>query len=359
MQAGVARRRSGLLVSILACALTFAIVEGAWRVYLFHFASQRHLAKWARFHDLPPQVSKYVPHPYLAYALNPSYRSSSGLSRHNSLGFRGPEITREKPAGAYRIVCIGGSSTYDTEISDDRLTFAAQLERVLRETHGRRQVEVINAGVGGYNSWESLINLELRVLDLAPDLVVFYEASNDALARLVPPETYRRDNTGHRRAWTDETHWWDYSLFLHYLGVQWGFSQGNTLGDRILARAPLAPVEDILDTNRPDYARANLESMVALAKLRGVEFLISGWTYCPAKNDYASKPLWQRAFREQNEVLRQVARVSGVPFYDFAAEMPTDPDHWADGPHNNVRGARKKAELFAAFIDRRFISVAR
>ena len=118
MQAG-ARRRGGLLLSILACLVTFAIVEAAWRVYLFHFASDRHLAKWGRFGDLPPEVSKYVPHPYLAYALNPSYRSADGLTRHNSLGFRGAEIAHAKPAGAYRIACLGGSSTRICKLISD------------------------------------------------------------------------------------------------------------------------------------------------------------------------------------------------------------------------------------------------
>jgi hypothetical protein len=219
-------------------------------------------------------------------------------------------------------------------------------------------VQVINAGVGGYDSWESLINLELRVFDVSPDLIVFYEATNDVLARLVPPELYRRDNTGHRRAWADEPHWWDRSLFLHYLGVQWGISQGNTLSDRIEARRPLAPTAAILDANPPKYARENVEAMLAIAKSRGVGFLLTSWAYCPAKGDYAANPLWQRGFREENEMLRAVANGGAVPFYDFAAEMPTNPALWADGPHNSEAGAEKKAELFAAFIDRQFFSAA-
>jgi hypothetical protein len=36
--------------------------------------------------------------------------------------------------------------------------------------------------------------------------------------------------------------------------------------------------------------------------------------------------------------------------------MPTDPQYWADGPHNNPSGALKKAELFAAFIERNFLA---
>lgn len=345
-------RRSGLLLSVGAVLFTFALVEGLWRVYLFHFASQEHLAKWGRLSDLPPHVLKYVPHPYTAYALNPLYRSADGLSRHNSLGLRGPDAAREKPPGAYRVALLGGSSTYDTEIADDRLTFAAQLQRELRETYGHENVEVLNAGVGAYNTWETLVNFELRVLDLDPDLAVVYHGTNDVFARLVPPDEYRRDNTGHRRAWTNEPHWWDASLFLHYLGVQWGLSQRNDLGDRILVHRDV----DRLEPNPPTYTKNNLEDLVAIARHHGVRVLLTSWAYSPLKNDYAAEPKWRRGFREHDEATRNVAAENGVPFYDFAAEMPTDPEYWADGAHNNERGARRKAELFAAYIERTFLS---
>ena len=78
--------KARLLLLIIAVLLTLVVVEGGWRVYLFHFASQRHLHKWAHPEDLPAHVAKYRPHPYLAYSLNPDFRSEDGLSRHNSLG---------------------------------------------------------------------------------------------------------------------------------------------------------------------------------------------------------------------------------------------------------------------------------
>ena len=55
----------------------------------------------------------------------------------------------------------------------------------------------MNAGVPGYSSYESVVNLEFRVLDLHPDVIFFYEAINDVPPRLVwPPSAYRGDNSG-------------------------------------------------------------------------------------------------------------------------------------------------------------------
>jgi hypothetical protein len=81
-----------------------------------------------------------------------------------------------------------------------------------------------------------------------------------------------------------------------------------------------------------------------------VEVVLASWAYCPDHDDYASTDAYRRGYLEMNEVIREVARAEGTRYYDFASEMPTDPDFWDDGRHNNERGARRKAELFAAFI---------
>jgi lysophospholipase L1-like esterase len=349
-------RRGNWLAALVSILVTLAVVEVGWRVYLFGFASERRLAKYARYSDMPEHAVKAISHPYLVYAPNPAYRSSDGLNRHNSLGFRGAEFPVEKPPGVYRVVCIGGSSTYDNDVRDDSLTWTAQLERILREDYRRPEIHVINAGYGGYTTWESVNNLQFRVLDLEPDLVIIYNATNDVKARLVPPEAYRRDNTARRRAWRQDLRWWDHSLFLHYLGVRWGFSQRSHLADWV--NVPKREENESFETlaaNPPIYFRANLESMVAIARQHGAEVLLTSWAWSPHLDDYASEALFQQGFREHNEVSRRVALENDVPFYDFAAEMPQDPEYWSDGRHSSEKGARRKAELFAAFLDARVL----
>jgi len=97
----------------------------------------------------------------------------------NSLGFRGAEFTREKPPGTVRIACIGASTTMSEEASSDSTTWPARLEQYLRDSYPNQRIEVVNAGVPGYVLKTTLKSLELRVLPLDPDIVVFYEANND------------------------------------------------------------------------------------------------------------------------------------------------------------------------------------
>lgn len=347
------RRRGGCLLLLATLAVCFLALEGGCLVYVRAFAPAGYVAKYARDWDLPAERHQFRPHPYLGYCLNEAYRSADGLDRHNALGFRGAELSRAKPAGVYRIACLGGSSTYTSAVKDWRLSFPDRLQEVLRGRYGREEVEVINAGVPGYTSWESLINLQLRVLDLAPDLIVVYHGTNDVHARLVPPDRYRRDGTGSRKPWDPGYRWWDRSAFLHYVGIRLDLSRRNELIHRTRLAYPeeAANATAWLDANPPVYFEENLSEMVALARRHGARLVMATWAHNPGKNDYAALPYYERGFEENNEAIRRVAAREDAPVYDFAAEMPLEDRYWADGRHVTEEGARVKAELFAAFID--------
>jgi len=346
------------LVFLATTAAVLLVAELGLRVYLFALAPEEKRVKYARPHDLPLERSKYVPHPYLSYALNPSYRSQDGQNRHNALGFRGAEFALAKASGAYRIACVGGSTVYDTEIQDHRASFPAQLENCLRE-RGHPEVEVVNAGVGGYTSFETLIDLALRVLEVAPDLLVIYHNTNDVHARLVPPDAFRCDNSGYRHEWWSRDPWWDHALFLRYLGVQWGFSPRNTLEQHTkVLHDEGRDFAACIQGNGTGYFARNTAQMIALVRARGTQVMLTSFASCPARGGYAAESHYRRGFAENDAAMRELSGRLDVPFYDFAAEMPGDLEYWADGVHNTAAGARKKAELFAAFVAGHFLSPA-
>ncbi len=335
----------------LAFALSCVLLECGWRAYLFLLAPPERLGKFARMDQMPPAAFRFRPHPYFVYALNESFVSADGLNRHSSHGTRGAEFEVRKPAGTTRIVCIGGSTTYETGVRDDRETYPALVGELLRSQHAHPEVEVINAGVPGYTSWESLSWLELSVLEWQPDFIVYYDNTNDVHPRLVEPETYRSDDAGYRRAWDDDVRWWDHSLVLRWLGVQAGFSPRNDLVERSTRAENVARDPDAaLKANAPRWFRRNLELMATVCRARGAELVLASWAWCPTKGDLAGEDLYQRAFAENNAVLADVARERSLPWFDFQSRMPTDPELWHDGAHVNPAGARRKAELFAEFL---------
>ncbi len=108
---------------------------------------------------------------------------------------------------------------------------------------------------------------------------------------------------------------------------------------------------ELLDKNPPIYFRKNLESMIGITKIHKVKIMFSTWAHSPYFGDYASNAAYQQGFKENNQIVKMVAREHKIPVFDFAEAMPKEKSYWADGRHVNEMGALVKAELFAKFID--------
>ena len=353
--------KTELILPVFSLVLTFIMLEIGARMWLNYLATPDQFDRYVLFTSIAPKEFAFTPHPYLSYYPTPNYRK--GLTSHNSLGYRNDEFPLEKPSGVYRIVALGGSSTYDVSIKDNANTFTAQLERLLKDDYGYQNVQVINAGVPGYNSWEILVNLEFRVLDLDPDLIIIYEGTNDVHARMVEPSAYRGDDLGRRQAWhVPAVALWEHSALLRILSRAMNLTRQISIDDFVssstylswpyeyrLSEDNLDPTE-ILKENPPIYFRRNLENMSAIAKEQGVEIMFSTWAYSPYLNDYASEGYYQQGFQENNAVVKDVAADQQLPLFDFVEVMPQDAKYWADGRHVNEAGALVKARLFAEFI---------
>lgn len=118
---------------------------------------------------LPPSRSWTVPD-----FLQPAEKSkeTAYTVTTNSLGFRGPERLSKKPAGTYRIVCLGAYQTFGLGV-DDEQTYPSQLERLLNvERSTGLRYEVWNLGRPAATAIMGLALLELVVFDYEPDLIV-------------------------------------------------------------------------------------------------------------------------------------------------------------------------------------------
>jgi lysophospholipase L1-like esterase len=354
-------KKNELALLLFSTFLTFFLLEVMARLWLNYLATPDQYDRYVLFTSVDAKDYAWTPHPYLSYYPTPYYRK--GQTYHNSLGYRNDEFPLEKPNGVFRIVALGGSSTYDVSIKDNDKTFTAQLERMLREEYGYQNVQVINAGVPGYNSWEILVNLEFRVLDLDPDLVIIYEGTNDVHARLVEPSAYRGDDLGRRQSWqVPPVALWQHSALLRIVSRSMNLTRQVSIDDFVssstyvswpyeyrLSEDNLNP-DEILKENPPIYFHRNLENMSAIAKEHDVTIMLSTWAYSPYLKDYASQDYYQRGFKENNDVVKEVAAEQRIPLFNFAEAMPQDAEYWADGRHVNEAGALVKARLFAEYI---------
>jgi len=118
---------------------------------------------------------RYIEHEwYITYEPNQHHRTIN----INSDGFRGPEIIKEK-GDTYRIFFLGGSTAFGSGATADDNTIPGYLQKKILDYGFSKKVEVINAGISGYNSIEEKYLIENYLLNFEPDLLIIYDGWND------------------------------------------------------------------------------------------------------------------------------------------------------------------------------------
>lgn len=99
----------------------------------------------------------------------------------NSHGLRDREYARAKPAGVYRVVMLGDSTTLGWGVALEQ-TVAKLLETELNalQVPGYDRFEVLNAGVGNYGTVQEVTHYLTYERDFHPDLVILQYFINDA-----------------------------------------------------------------------------------------------------------------------------------------------------------------------------------
>lgn len=133
--------------------------------------ARSHTAEWA------------FPDAFSAYRGRPGrYRTTTDKSV-NSHGFIStPELSVAKPSGTIRIAFLGESSTAGVgrALADaDADTWPWRVTEMLRQRLPATKLELINAALGGYTTFESYGRLWSRVRFFSPDIVVVYHGWNE------------------------------------------------------------------------------------------------------------------------------------------------------------------------------------
>lgn len=289
--------------------------------------------------------------------------------QHNSKGFRGDEFSFKKPADIYRIVCLGGSSTYGNQLSNNE-TWPVQLENLLNNTGLRKNIEVINAGVGGYTTRESLINLLIRVLPLEPDMIIIYHAYNDFKPNRYPGFKF------------DYTHWRSRERMpgkhiLNILSSKSSFLRNtvalyrktlgylNKTGKHNFKIRRLRAYDTISESGIEAFKR-NLKAMIYVARREGIIPVMSTFSLTLNEENLERYPQKFQDLRlyiptltfqgildakqKYNEAIREVARKENCVFINNSSLIPEDFKYHYDTCHFTPAGARLAAENFAKGI---------
>jgi len=243
--------------------------------------------------------------------------------RINSLGLRDREITQELGPGAPRVLALGDSQTFGAGLALAD-TWPKQLERMLREgVASRREVEVVNAGIPGTDTWQHEILLRRLLKMTNPHAVVLALYVND----VVPAYTPRRIGA------SAPTNSWDKQLayllkrsavvtWTYYrLFVPWYTRRGG----------PASAIEEAVLTGKVD-ARAergwqqvdqSLAAMKEVCDARGVRLLVA----ILPRRDQVSGIHPERAYQDRARATSEAHEIEALDLLpDLSAEYRTKGD---------------------------------
>ena len=334
-----------LLVNGIAISVLFASAEFAVRLHQAGFAgalrgfgdslqtpySGLGTGRWVIFDE------------ELGYRLNPASRDV------NEFSIRHGEVTLPKPESTFRILVLADSLGFNNG-------FVEPTQALLEA--GNDRIEVINAAVPGYTSYQEALFFEKHVSKVEPDLVLWSYCANDNHRFL-----HRFDPIGHM-LWTDEAR---ASLEID---SRWDQFVSRSL---ILSRVRVAlvgqaqrryesdfPWEDLIDFNSAwkDHSwrqyEEDLERVLEVSERIGARLSIIVFPFepqllaaaDPATHDYVVKP--QRKVAE----LCQRHSVPCLDLYPILRPLYDRGDRfYVDGVHMNETGNALAARSIEAFLD--------
>lgn len=279
----------------------------------------------------------------------------------NSLGLRDTELATPRPPHQVRVWAMGDSSVAGSGCPSAE-TYAQRLERTLSdpwtEDAATREVEVINAGIPGYTTFQSLFQLEEN-LSLGLDVVMVYSMNSDRMS------TRGTSDAVYFNGWRHVIARDPLGFLATYRWLRWGLQHGPAEGRPRELRVPLGAYQ------------ANLNRVVELGKERGfsVLFIIPPtpmdllqpmdpdlYTITDAASEgrvaqdvaFAEKAGWSSQVPERfRQVMSLVGHRAGVPVIDGPAAVIAawkardydDPaDLFVDEIHPSGEGHRVLAE---------------
>lgn len=304
------------------------------------------------------QVDFFGFHPYLIGCGKPFAKASEKgvVISHNSLGYRGSEISLQKPAEVKRIAIFGGSSVYCTGVSDDQ-TWPEQLARLLGKSF-----EVVNAGVPGYSSVEHIIQTSLLASDLSPDICMYYLGWNDM--RNFHINGLRSDYSDFHALYQFDNLGLSTPRRLHgSLTVYYFVKIVNRLFSKIDLRyrvtGSIDQFTDKCDTRAIDLYKRNIRSIIALCRAQHmrpvmVPQVLNYDAFVPDASDGWMPFIRGRDVRpiidQYNKALAQVCREEKADFIEGVLFEKFDSTCFIDNGHFSAKGNAAMARVIQRYL---------
>jgi lysophospholipase L1-like esterase len=309
-----------------------------------------YLNEWIRDDGIRRSIEMPDPIGQLPFVMIPdgSGRMFDTTIKINHLGFRGPDMTREK-GRAFRIFALGESQTFGPTLRDGEKPWPEFLQGLFdgRASCGRR-IEVVNAGTEAYTIEDNLGRMRRDILPLKPDLIVSAHGINGLLALGLRREPETNEPGVRPRA--------SPLIARAALSVERAVYDWRSRGAAQARPTSTGPISDeaAMDSR---YAGA-YRKLIALSRDSGAEVVLSTSAMAvDPESPREVKDFYGVVFRPiddiiaanaaHNRMVRMLSTEEGVPLIDSAKDIDGawDDDLYLDIVHFTERGNERMAEI--------------
>jgi lysophospholipase L1-like esterase len=373
--------------NIIAVCFLLAVIELTTRTISFVQGKGFTLA----LHELDPYNQKikniYKWHPFVGFTFKPmenfttSYRNQKQISQvfidKYSFLTKDFSLKIEKNINEFRIATIGGSTTANINLTFDQ-NWPGYLGNIIQKKYPEKVIRVINAGIPGFDTAQSIGNLSLRVMPFKPDLVIIYHAYND-LKAIRGDIAFKPDYSHiHNRPYGFHK---EPAFFVKFLSNSMFYVRSRNAYRRMNENKALQEKNEKRLSYIPNEAKKafqeHLQSLVAIAQAGGAEVMLSsfatlydvqtGFTESSMKNfselqknDLASiyyftpgltVPAIFDGIVSYNKIISDVSSQKKVFFVDNARLIPHEDKYFIDRVHFSDSGAALMAKNFAPYVE--------
>jgi len=181
MQVGYQKQ---IIFGLLLLCICFIVIESISQILWFEHNKSCKLQTF--YYDgyarelIEKLCNDYKSIKYLDSSIRTNYPNQSGYTYSiNEFGFRGKSFDFNKSDNEYRIIMVGGSTTFGLGSTNDDETIPAHLESMLNQKF-EQKIHVINAGVIAANSKSEVFYIENELIEFSPNLIVVFDGYNDS-----------------------------------------------------------------------------------------------------------------------------------------------------------------------------------
>jgi lysophospholipase L1-like esterase len=315
---------NGLIIIFLFFALEMA--ARTWNVVVNgsnFFRPNYFISPWITTYDYPYPVTRADGKTYFRHRKDPT--------------------PVQKPADTIRIIAVGGSTTANNRpYTKNRIDYPTSLERKLEKGFEQVSFEVLNAGSDAFSSAQSLINIEFRLVEYNPDIILLMHTVNDASVNAF--------NGGATPDYSNKY------LQPYYLSTSLqgslslvGFISQSGVLSRIGLPELLANKNGDLEVVS-DYSYGlhlftrNLETIASICKLHNIDLVLLSQP-APIRTDKYTTYITKGMFLDYRKAITEVAEEQGVHYIDMYDKFGHEERYFTDHIHYTPEGIERFSSI--------------